>query len=124
MSVTSRDRTEIKKYKTVVYDNFQFVDGKFDKNIALYATETSHFKRSAWTQRINTMDEAWVINNQSKQASLDSGVKIPIKVIPHASDADKFNRTYNLLEAPELRDSFVFYFIGDLTFIKSVSLRI
>jgi nucleoside-diphosphate-sugar epimerase len=33
LSVTSRGRTEIKKYKTVVYDNFQFVDGKFDKNI-------------------------------------------------------------------------------------------
>ena len=98
-----------------ILPHYMDYNGKFDKNIALYATETSHFKRSAWVQRINTMDEAWVINNQSKQASLDSGVKIPIKVIPHASDTDKFNRTYNLLEAPELRDSFVFYFIGDLT---------
>ena len=33
LSVTSRDRTEIKKYKAVVYNNFQFVDGKLDNNI-------------------------------------------------------------------------------------------
>jgi|TARA_Y100000588_G_scaffold220246_1_gene234169 glycosyltransferase involved in cell wall biosynthesis len=96
-------------------------NGRFEKNIALYATETSNFKFSAWPQRINTLDEAWVISNQSKQASLDSGINVPIKVIPHASDIRKFEKRYNPLDADELKDSFVFYFIGDLTVRKNIT---
>ena len=103
-----------------VLPHYMDYSGRFDKNIALYATETSHFKRSAWTQRINTMDEAWVINSQSKEASLNSGVDIPIKIIPHACDTKKFDRRYNPLESQELLDNFVFYFIGDLTHRKNL----
>lgn len=66
------------------------------------------------------MDEAWAINNQSKEASLNSGVNIPIKVIPHACDTKKFDKRYNLLEPQELLDNFVFYFIGDLTHRKNL----
>ena len=77
---------------------------KFKKNIALYATETSNFKDSDWARKINMMDEAWVINNQMVQASKDSGITIPIKVVPHATDFSKF----------------VFYTIADLNRRKNL----
>src|SRR5688500_657259 len=31
-------------------------NGHFEKNIAYYFTETSHFKNSAWAERLNLLD--------------------------------------------------------------------
>ena len=73
-------------------------NGRFEKNIALYATETSNFKRSIWSERINQMDEAWVINNEMKLTSESSGVNIPIKVVPHACNVSKFRKKYQKLQ--------------------------
>ena len=74
-----------------VLPHYMDYNGRFKKNIALYATETSHFKGSSWASRINQLDEAWVINNEMVEASKRSGVSLPIKVIPHASDVSKFS---------------------------------
>ena len=93
---------------------------KFKKNIALYATETSDFKQSAWPRKINMMDEAWVINNQMDQASKDSGVTIPIKVVPHATNIDKFKRPYKKIEIPNAGTEFTFYTIADLNHRKNL----
>lgn len=87
--------------------------GEFSKNIILYASETSHFKNSSWPIHINCMDEAWVINRQMISSSKDSGVKIPIKTVPHATDVDKFSEEYPNPIPKELRDKFVFYFVGE-----------
>ena len=93
---------------------------KFKKNISLYATETSNFKDSGWVRKINMMDEAWVINNQMVKASRDSGVTIPIKVVPHATDFSKFERSYEKIDIPNLQDTFVFYTIADLNRRKNL----
>ena len=66
----------------------------FKKNIALYVTETSSFQYSIWPQRINQLDKAWVPCQHSLQASLNSGVEIPISVIPHATDSSKFEKSF------------------------------
>jgi len=92
---------------------------RFKKNIALYATETSNFKRSGWSRRINFMDEAWVINNQMVEASRNSGVEIPIKVVPHATNFGKFDTNYNKIEFLD-NDTFKFYFIGELNERKNL----
>ena len=93
---------------------------KFKKNIALYATETSNFKDSGWARRINMMDEAWVINNQMFHASKESGVEIPIKVVPHATDFSKFERGYSKLDFPAANGNFIFYTIADLNKRKNL----
>mgnify|MGYP003645949015 CR=1 FL=1 len=93
---------------------------EFDKNIAMYATETSNFIDSGWSRQINTMDEAWVINNQMFHASKDSGVEIPIKVVPHASDFSKFERGYQKLDLSIPEDNFVFYTIADFNKRKNI----
>ena len=49
-------------------------NGLFDKNIALYFTETDRFTESTWANKINLMDEAWVSCEQMVQASKTSGV--------------------------------------------------
>lgn len=88
-------------------------NGNFDQNIAIFASETSHFKKSEWAFKLNTMDKVWVINNQMREAAIKSGVKPRIDVIPHACDVTKFERSYKKLDIPELNGKFVFYFVGE-----------
>ena len=95
-------------------------NSRFKKNIALYATETSNFSSSNWHRKINCMDEAWVINDQMALASIASGVKIPIKVVPHATDFSKFESGYKNLDIPNIQGNFVFYFIGELNKRKNL----
>ena len=93
---------------------------KFDKNIALYATETSNFIDSGWPRKINMMDEAWVINNQMFHSSKNSGVEIPIKVVPHASDFSKFEKGYKKVDFSAPKDNFIFYTIADFNKRKNI----
>ena len=93
---------------------------KFKKNIGLYATETSNFIDSDWSRKINMLDEAWVINNQMVQASKNSGVEIPIKVVPHSCDFSKFERSYKKMDFTRTEGNFVFYTIADLNKRKNI----
>ena len=88
-------------------------NSSFKRNIGLYFTETSSFEYSTWPNRINRLDEAWVSCQQSRDASMYSGVKIPIKVIPIPTDISRFERSYTPLEIPEIENTFTFYFIGE-----------
>jgi len=100
--------------------HFMEYSSAFKKNIALYATETSNFIDSDWARRINLMDEAWVINKQMVQSSIDSGVEIPIKVVPHACDFSKFEKTYKKINFPSAEDTFVFYTVADWNKRKNI----
>jgi glycosyltransferase involved in cell wall biosynthesis len=88
-------------------------NGKFKKNFAMYATESGDFKDSGWPNRINMMDEAIVFCNDSKKASINSNVRIPIHVVPHAVNCNKFYQRYDKFNLPIAKDTFVFYFIGE-----------
>ena len=94
--------------------------GEFSKSIILYATETSHFKNSSWPIHINCMDEAWVINSQMAEVSIASGVNVPIKVIPHATEVEKFSEEYPNPIPENLKDKFVFYFVGEYNPRKNI----
>ena len=100
--------------------NMMDYSGHFDKCIALYATETSHFKRSNWASYINLMDEAWVINQQMVASSCLSGVTIPIRVVPHAFDMGKYTQRYQKYPLPEVKNCFSFYSVGELTRRKNL----
>lgn len=88
-------------------------NSSFKKNIGLYFTETSSFEYSPWPNRINQLDEGWVSCQQSLDASIYSGVKIPLKIIPIPADISRFERTYPPLDIPEIENTFTFYFIGE-----------
>jgi glycosyltransferase involved in cell wall biosynthesis len=88
-------------------------NGNFKKNIALYATETNNMLMSGWPVKINQLDEAWVINSGMEESSKKSGVSIPIKVMPHAADIDRFETDIEPLDLQNYNSDFLFYFIGD-----------
>ena len=95
-------------------------NGGFKKNIALYFTETSSFEYSIWPNRINQLDEAWVCCEHNKTVSKNSGINIPIKVVPIPTDISKFESTYDKSKLPDIENNFCFYFIGDITRRKNL----
>lgn len=99
-------------------------NGRFKKNIGMYCTETSHFPACTWVNRINNMDEAWVFNRQSEEASRRSGINIPIKVIPAATDISRFQRAYqplDILKGFKDNGDFIFYTVGEYVRRKNLS---
>ena len=81
------------------------------KCVGMFAWETSDFNGSSWSRYLNQMDEVWVFNRQMVQACQRSHVTKPIRVIPHAVDTFKFQKSYPKLELPS--KDFLFYFIGE-----------
>jgi len=96
-------------------------NGKFDKNIGLYVTETSSCVNTAWPERINLMDEAWVPNKfMAQEVCKQSLIQTPHYVIPHAFNLKKYQEIYEPLQIPEIKDKFVFYYIGEATRRKNI----
>lgn len=95
--------------------------GAFPRNIALYHTETSNLGRTRWADRINCMDAALVPCQQVQEASLSSGVNIPISVVPVPCDISIYERSYErLVLRRELPDQFLFYTIGEFNERKNL----
>lgn len=63
-------------------ENFPTHKGKGVYNVAYTAWETSKLPNS-WVPLINLMDEVWVPSTWNKEVFEESGVKIPVVVIPH-----------------------------------------
>lgn len=64
-------------------------------NVAMVAWETSQIPmwdaptpRHNWVRQMNKMDEVWTFCHYAKQAFEDSGVTVPIRVIPHPIDLE------------------------------------
>lgn len=91
-------------------------NGRFRRNVAMFATESSNFRASAWADRVNAMGRAVVFNRQSRRACLDSGVTALVFVVPHATDVERFQRSYDppdLLKPTRERGEFNFYTVGE-----------
>lgn len=91
------------------------------KNIASYLVETSNFCMTNWHTRINQMDQAWVTCEHSAWASKQSGVRIPIEIIPMGFDLEKYKVQYEPLALRnQFKDKFIFYYIGELNSRKNI----
>lgn len=66
-------------------------DGRFEKNIGLFAFETDSLEGTGWLPYLNCMDEVWVISDFMKY----HGIEVPIKVIPHCFEPAAFNYNYS-----------------------------
>lgn len=100
--------------------NMMEYNGNFQKNIGMFATETSHFKNSNWAEKLNLMDEAWVFNNSMVDVCKRSNVNIPIYVVPHTCNINQYTKKINPYPIPELENTFVFYTICEVTRRKNL----
>lgn len=92
--------------------------GNFKKNIGMFPTESDNFIASGWQNYINMMDEIIVFCEDSVQACRNSGVTIPISVVPHCINLDKFDEKRNVIDG--LPIGFKFYFIGEYSQRKNL----
>jgi len=92
---------------------FMRYDGNFDKCIGIYLAETDMYQHSDYVSHLNCMDEVWVPNNDMVDYALNSGVKVPIKIVPLAFNQEKYKKEYPAFEIPEAKGDFIFYFIGE-----------
>jgi glycosyltransferase involved in cell wall biosynthesis len=96
-------------------------NGRFEKNIGLFVTETSTIKYTGWPQRLKQMDEIWVPCVDNFLSAMDGCPGANIKVIPHATDVSRFEEDWKPLEIPYAEDRHVFYFIGENIRRKRIS---
>ncbi len=90
--------------------------GGFKRNIGLFVCETSNFAESTWADQLNLMDEVIVPCMDNRNAARNSGVTVPIHIIPHATDITRFERGYGVLEQLKPykdQGSFIFYMVGE-----------
>lgn len=93
---------------------------KFKKNIAFFVSESTSIKHLAWLNHLQQMDEVWVPNNDLSESLKSDKLNLPIKIIPHAFDIEKYTKKYNEIDIPQARDTFKFYYIGDLNDRKNI----
>lgn len=94
--------------------------GKFKKNIGIFCTETSNFISSGWHRKINLLDEAWVTCQQMADACKVSAVQTPVKILPYASDINKFFKKYKKFPLNN-RGHFTFYTLCDVNRRKNLA---
>lgn len=98
-----------------VLPHLSVYDGRFARNICLFASETSHFRNTNWADHLNLLDEVWVVNHQQERACRDSGVTRPIQVVPHPVVTVRAEPVWELLSG----EIFRFYNIGEWSVRKN-----
>lgn len=89
------------------------------KNIGFLAVESSNFSSTGWSRSINMLDELWVPNEQSKESAINSGVKVPVKVVPHSLAMDSYETTEGE-KVRELQNTYTFGFVGEFVERKNI----
>lgn len=89
--------------------------GNFRKNVGIYFAESNTLKYSAWPAHINLMDEVWLPN---RDMEMDEAIQTkkrflpcPIEIVPNEETR---------LPIPELKDTFVFYYIAEINIRKNL----
>lgn len=90
-----------------------YVAGDFKSNICIFDSETHNFKRSGWSNYINLMDRAIVPYSGGVSDAYNSGVKIPVSVVPHCINISKFQERRNELDLGT--SDFLFLTVGEST---------
>lgn len=93
---------------------------KFKKNLALIFTETDSIKYTQWVSKLNLMDGVIVACSANAECLKNSGVTVPIYIVPVPTNTEKFSKEHKKLKLPT-GDDFVFYFIGDFNRRKNLS---
>ena len=76
---------------------------------------------TTWVNSCNTLSEIWVSCIQQKFACINSGITVPVKILPCSIDIKKFNNKPKSLDIPILKDKCVFYFIGENSRRKNIA---
>ena len=92
----------------------------FKKNIAFLEAETYSIKPLAWFEQLKQMDEIWVANEDLKNSLDRDGIGVPVTVVHHATDIEKYQKRYRPLNISGIENCFKFYYAGDMNDRKNL----
>lgn len=91
------------------------------KCVSYCVMETTNFRNTNWTSRLNLMDVIFTSCYSNKQAYLESGVTKPVAIIPECIDTSRYSKGYP--EHPislQLAGKFIFLAVGEFTQRKNI----
>lgn len=111
-----------------VLPHYMKYDSRFKKNIGLLDYETKNIKHTSWYSHLKLMDEIWCPCTSMCSDLSNTGlykstpwINKPIHFVPHVFDLSKYNKKYDELNIPQLKNKFVFYFIGEFSIRKRLA---
>lgn len=90
------------------------------KNIGFLDVESTSFKDTGWHYYANLMDEMWVPCLASRAACRISGVKKPLRVVPHSLDINSYSQLDYTKKVNKLENTFNFVFVGEFVERKNI----
>ena len=113
-----RDPTKCDIIIQHVLPHYMKYDSHFKKNIGLFELETQNIGHTQWVNHLNLMDELWV---PCSDMEMIEGVNTPIKVVPHTFEMQQYTMVRPVMDIPQLKNKFVFYFIGEFSVRKHIA---
>lgn len=83
------------------------------KNVAYVLTETEDIGWTDWPDYLNTQDEVWVANEDSRDCLLRSHVTIPVHNVGFPVPTDRYDATYKECILPHTDGLFTFYTVAE-----------
>lgn len=119
-----KKRYAINKQRVLIYHtpagniNLKKEQRRFDCRILSTVWETAKIPNS-WLPIIDTFDAVCVPCSQNVQAMIDSGVTIPVFLVPHGASTDKYKPENDKLLIQEIEGKFIFVSIFDFQHRKN-----
>jgi glycosyltransferase involved in cell wall biosynthesis len=93
----------------------------FKRNIAFLEAESTSLSKIAWSEHLKLVNEVWVPNSDlGRSLRDDMDFTLPIYVVHHPTDYNRYTKKYPEITIPQLENKFVFYYIGDLNDRKNI----
>ena len=91
-------------------------------SIGIYYSDTKSLNHSSFIDKINIMDELWISSAQEEKNLRNSGVTIPMHIIPVPFDIDQIEQYKDIepIQIPEINNKFTFYMMTDYTEQKNL----
>ena len=95
--------------------------GAYTKNIGFYEAETNDYSSSLWQKYCNLMDSVWVPSELNRKQAQVSGVTVPISVVNHCIEWDRYQNFEPTADIEQLKDGYNFCFVGELSKRKNIT---
>lgn len=82
------------------------------RNVCAFAWEADRLP-GGWAERLNLMDEVWAVSRQQAEACVDGGVSVPVRVVPHACDVERYLPRRRGFDLPVPDGTFCFYTVSE-----------
>lgn len=121
--VDNLEKGDLKNISVVIEHNLPSTFEKKNdlKTIGVFHYETTHLSNPLWIESMNKLDEIWVECIQQKCACINSGVIVPVKILPYSVDLKKYENKLKPLDISILKDRCVYYSISENTRRKNIA---